>query len=515
MATTLALPVGRDGGDALVEVAVDAPAGPGPRTYTYLVPAALGDLEPGEPVLVPFGRAGGRRSGSSSGRARRRRRAAARELRPVAARVRSDGPLLPPLAAALRRVDRRPLPRPAGDGDPGDAAAGDARAARAGRRGHAGRRGAARPADPGLDARRTSTCSTSWPAGRGRCATSRRPEGRAGLLRRLRALADDGPRRARPGRCSGRRSGRATSAGCGSRRRGRGRGRALAGRGAPAGATARAAPASPRWPSSREPVGGTGRRAGVGPAADGVPAAPLAERHGASAIAGLVRRGLAPGRGPRAAAAAAGRPARRPPRRPAGRLGADRRPGGRPRDRLRGDRARATRRRSCSTASPAAARPRSTSRRSPPASRPGGPRCCSSRRSRSRRPIVDRLRADLPVRVALLHSGLGEGERADEWRRIRAGDADLVVGTRIALARAARRRRPGRSSTRSTTPPTRATGRRGSRRATPRIELARLAGAAVVLGSATPSVESMGHARAGRYRRAVLPVAAGGHRAHR
>ena len=37
------------------------------------------------------------------------------------------------------------------------------------------------------------------------------------------------------------------------------------------------------------------------------------------------------------------------------------------------------------------------------------------------------------------------------------------------------------------------------------VELARLAGAAVVLGSATPSVESMGHALAGRYRRAVLP----------
>src|SRR5207253_2859918 len=45
-------------------------------------------------------------------------------------------------------------------------------------------------------------------------------------------------------------------------------------------------------------------------------------------------------------------------------------------------------------------------------------------------PIVDRLRAELPVRIALVHSGLGDGERADEWRRIRAGDVDLVVGTR-------------------------------------------------------------------------------------
>src|SRR5204862_3435 len=48
-------------------------------------------------------------------------------------------------------------------------------------------------------------------------------------------------------------------------------------------------------------------------------------------------------------------------------------------------------------------------------------------------PLVDRLRADLDARVALLHSGLGEGERADEWRRIRAGDVDIVVGTRLAV----------------------------------------------------------------------------------
>src|SRR4029079_15556904 len=48
-------------------------------------------------------------------------------------------------------------------------------------------------------------------------------------------------------------------------------------------------------------------------------------------------------------------------------------------------------------------------------------------------PLVDRLRADLAARGAVLHSGLSEGERADEWRRIRAGDIDLVVGTLIAV----------------------------------------------------------------------------------
>ena len=49
-------------------------------------------------------------------------------------------------------------------------------------------------------------------------------------------------------------------------------------------------------------------------------------------------------------------------------------------------------------------------------------------------PLVDRLRADLDARIALLHSGLGDGERADEWRRIRAGEVDIVVGTRLAVA---------------------------------------------------------------------------------
>ena len=36
-------------------------------------------------------------------------------------------------------------------------------------------------------------------------------------------------------------------------------------------------------------------------------------------------------------------------------------------------------------------------------------------------------------RVAVLHSALSEGERLDEWRRIRAGEVDLVIGTRSAV----------------------------------------------------------------------------------
>jgi primosomal protein N' (replication factor Y) len=119
-------------------------------------------------------------------------------------------------------------------------------------------------------------------------------------------------------------------------------------------------------------------------------------------------------------------------------------------------------------------------------------------------PLVDRLRADLDAEIAILHSGLGDGERADEWRRIRAGGADVVVGTRIALTA------PLADIGVIVVDEEHDAAYKSDR--TPRLQardaalaLARLAGAAVVLGSATPSVESVGRAREGRYRHAALP----------
>ncbi len=119
-------------------------------------------------------------------------------------------------------------------------------------------------------------------------------------------------------------------------------------------------------------------------------------------------------------------------------------------------------------------------------------------------PLVDRLRVELEAEIAILHSGIGEGERADEWRRIRAGQIDIVVGTRMALTApladvglivvdeehdaAYKSDRTPRFQARDAA-----------------IALAQLAGAAVVLGSATPSVESVGRVRQGLYRHAVLP----------
>ncbi len=43
------------------------------------------------------------------------------------------------------------------------------------------------------------------------------------------------------------------------------------------------------------------------------------------------------------------------------------------------------------------------------------------------------FRARFSDRVALLHSGLGQGERYDEWKRLLTGQADVVVGARSAV----------------------------------------------------------------------------------
>ncbi|KRT63758.1 MAG: primosomal protein N', primosomal protein N', replication factor Y, superfamily II helicase [Chloroflexi bacterium CSP1-4] len=119
-------------------------------------------------------------------------------------------------------------------------------------------------------------------------------------------------------------------------------------------------------------------------------------------------------------------------------------------------------------------------------------------------PLLDRLRTELHTDVAILHSGLGDGERADEWQRIRAGGATVVVGTRLAVL--APLADPGVVVVDEEHDP----GYKSDR--TPRYQardlalvLGRLAAAPVVLGSATPDVASVGRAEAGEFRRLALP----------
>lgn len=47
--------------------------------------------------------------------------------------------------------------------------------------------------------------------------------------------------------------------------------------------------------------------------------------------------------------------------------------------------------------------------------------------------IVSRVRGRFGKQVAVLHSGLSNGERYDEWRRIKRGEAKVVVGARSAV----------------------------------------------------------------------------------
>ena len=106
-------------------------------------------------------------------------------------------------------------------------------------------------------------------------------------------------------------------------------------------------------------------------------------------------------------------------------------------------------------------------------------------------------------RVAIQHSALSDGERYDQWQRIRRGDVDLVIGTRSAVF--APLARPGlivvdeehdSSYKQEETP--RYNGRDVA------IVRAQREGALVVLGSATPSMESYQNAESGKYTRISL-----------
>lgn len=106
-------------------------------------------------------------------------------------------------------------------------------------------------------------------------------------------------------------------------------------------------------------------------------------------------------------------------------------------------------------------------------------------------------------RVAILHSALTVGERADEWKRIRAGVADVVLGTRSAVFAPMKNlglividEEQERSYKSESTP--RYHARDIARRR------AYDANALLLLGSATPSVESFYRAECGNYELVTL-----------
>jgi len=106
-------------------------------------------------------------------------------------------------------------------------------------------------------------------------------------------------------------------------------------------------------------------------------------------------------------------------------------------------------------------------------------------------------------RVAVQHSGLSDGERHDQWQRIRRGEVAVVVGTRSAIFAPLECvgliivDEEHDSSYKQEESP-RYNGRDVA------IVRAQRAGALVVLGSATPSMETYHNALSGRFERIVM-----------
>ena len=118
--------------------------------------------------------------------------------------------------------------------------------------------------------------------------------------------------------------------------------------------------------------------------------------------------------------------------------------------------------------------------------------------------VVERVRARFGDRVAVLHSGLSDGERWDEWRKIARGEVPIVVGARSAVF--APLPRLGlvivdeeHDSAYKQEDGVRYNGRDVA------VMRAKLCGCPALLGSATPAMESFHNAATGRY--ALLELA--------
>ena len=124
---------------------------------------------------------------------------------------------------------------------------------------------------------------------------------------------------------------------------------------------------------------------------------------------------------------------------------------------------------------------------------------------------VNRFAARFPGRVAVLHSALTDGERYDTWRRARAGLVDIVVGPRSALFSPLSPLglivldEEHDSSYKQEAPRPRYHARDAA------LELARQTGATVILGSATPSLESYHRAQRGEFNLLTMPRRIMGH----
>lgn len=122
--------------------------------------------------------------------------------------------------------------------------------------------------------------------------------------------------------------------------------------------------------------------------------------------------------------------------------------------------------------------------------------------------LLERFQRRFQLPVALLHSGLSDGERLRAFTAASDGTARIVIGTRSAIF--APLQRPGLIVADEEHDPSykQQEGWRYSARDLA-VWRARELGVPLVLGSATPSLESIENARSGRYTRLVLPLRTG------
>lgn len=118
---------------------------------------------------------------------------------------------------------------------------------------------------------------------------------------------------------------------------------------------------------------------------------------------------------------------------------------------------------------------------------------------------INRFAVRFPGRIAVWHSDLSPGERFDAWRRLRQGELTVVIGPRSALFTPLARLgviimdEEHDSSYKEHEREPRYQARAAA------LRLAQLTGAAVILGSATPSLETYYAAQRGRLQLLALP----------
>jgi primosomal protein N' (replication factor Y) (superfamily II helicase) len=122
---------------------------------------------------------------------------------------------------------------------------------------------------------------------------------------------------------------------------------------------------------------------------------------------------------------------------------------------------------------------------------------------------VARFQARLGAPLAMLHSGMGDADRLLHWRAARSGQARVVIGTRSAVYAPLPRLGLIVIDEEHDTSYKQQEGFRYSARDLAVWRARRLA-VPIVLGSATPALETLANVEAGRYARLDLPARAGG-----